>query len=252
MKRSFKEIPIDIYSSILIHNPDPIFLLDESGEVLDVNVAATDVFGYSRSEWEDISYQDIIAPGNLNDVVHLFAKSLNGEYCSYQMSAYDKKGKLLHLHVKYIPLFNQVLQFKNIMIVVEDQTELIETRNALQKTAEQLRFFYESSAEAMDIIDLDGNVVQVNKAFEEMYGWTEEEIVGTPMPTIPAERMEQVKRDRARVMNNQSIKGLEVECYKKDGTLFPVSITLSPLHDEHGNVIAFSGISRDISERNKV
>ena len=182
-------------------------------------------------------------------IVHLFAKSLKGEFCSCQISAYDKKGSLRHLHVKFIPLFNEALQYKKIMVVVEDQTELIETRNALQKTAEQLRFFYESSAEAMDIIDLDGNVVQVNKAFEEMYGWTEEEIVGTPMPTIPAERMGQVKRDRARVMNNQSVKGLEVECYKKDGTLFPVSITLSPLHDEYGNVIAYSGISRDISER---
>lgn len=251
MERFFNGIPNDIYSSILIHNPDPIFLLDESGVVLDANVAATAKFGYSTSEWAEISFQDILAPGKINDVVHLFAETLKGEFCSYQVSAYDKKGKLLHLQVKNIPLFNHVQHYKKVMIVVEDLTELIETKNTLQKTAEQLRFFYESSAESMDIIDLDGNVVQVNKAFEELYGWKEEEIVGRPMPTIPVERMEQVERDRALVLKGQSVKGLEVECLKKDGTLFPVSITLSPLHDEHGKVIAYSGISRDISERKK-
>lgn len=137
------------------------------------------------------------------------------------------------------------------MVVVKDVTELVKTKDELRKTAEKLMFFYESSAEAMDIIDLDGNVVQVNRAFEEMYGWKAEEIVGRPMPTIPAKQSEQVKRDRARVLNNESIRGLEVECLKKDGTFIPVSITLSPLHDERGNIIAFSGISRDISEKKR-
>ncbi|WP_432363983.1 PAS domain S-box protein [Sporosarcina sp. UB5] len=241
-----------MYSSILIHNPDPIFLLDESGKVLDVNYAATDLFGYSTSHWANINYQELIVPESTSNVECLFAESLKGEFCSYQASAYDKKGKLLHLQVKHIPLINQVQHSQNIMIVITDLSDLIETRNKLQKTTEQLRFFYESSAEAMDIIDLDGNVVQVNKAFEEMYGWKAEEVIGRPMPTIPAKQTEQVNRDRARLLNNESIRGLEVECLKKDGTLIPVSITLSPLHDEHGNVIAFSGISRDISERKRI
>ena len=56
--------------------------------------------------------------------------------------------------------------------------------------SENLRSIYETSADAMDIIDLNGNVIQVNKAFEEMYGWKAEEIIGKPMPTIPEERLQ--------------------------------------------------------------
>lgn len=251
MESLIKGIPNEMYESMLIHSPDPIFLLDERGKVFFLNAAATDIFGYSSTECEDINLRKLIDPKFIDEAAHFFMKTLNGEYCTYTVSAYDKRGKLLHLQVKNIPLFTNAQHPKNIMVISNDLTELVETRNALQKTSEQLGYFYESSAEAMDIIDLDGNVVQVNKAFEEMYGWKEEEIVGKPMPTIPVERTEQVKKDRALVLKGQSVKGLEVECYKKDGTLIPVSITLSPLHDEHGNVIAFSGISRDISERKR-
>lgn len=252
MEKLFNGITCEVFNSILTFNPDPIFLLGEKGEVLDVNLAATDLFGYSASEWAAINFQDIVAPKNVKAVVELYANTLNGEYCSYNVSAYDREGKLLHLYVKNLPLCEMGQKPQKIMVVVKDVTQLVETKDELQKTAEKLMFFYESSAEAMDIIDLDGNVVQVNTAFEEMYGWKAEEIVGTPMPTIPAKQGEQVKRDRARLLNNESIHGLEVECLKKDGTLIPVSITLSPLHDENGNIIAFSGISRDISERKRI
>src|SRR5690606_7253204 len=236
---------------MLIHNPDPIFLLDENGRVLDVNSAAADLFGYASSEWGDLSFRDIIAPESWTDTVALFADTLHGYSRLYKVSSYDKGGKLLHLHVKNLSLSEKDEQTKRILVVAKDVTELVNAKDELRKTAEKLMFFYESSAEAMDIIDLDGNVVQVNKAFEEMYGWKAEEIIGTPMPTIPAKQMEQVERDRRRVLNNESIRGLEVECLKKDGTFIPVSITLSPLHDEYGNIIAFSGISRDISEKKR-
>ncbi|MCM3743511.1 PAS domain S-box protein [Sporosarcina luteola] len=251
MDKLLEGITIDVMNRVLTFNPDPIFLLDAKGEVLDVNMAATDLFGYTASEWVDIDFQEIIAPRSIDDIVRSFAKTLNGDFCSYSVSAYDKEGKLLHLYVKNLPICESGQQPNKIMIVINDVTEHVQAKDELRKTAEKLMFFYESSAEAMDIIDLDGNVVQVNRAFEEMYGWKAEEIVGRPMPTIPAKQREQVKRDRARVLNNESIRGLEVECLKKDGTFIPVSITLSPLHDEHGNIIAFSGISRDISERKR-
>ncbi|MCM3710733.1 sensor domain-containing protein [Sporosarcina luteola] len=251
MDKLFDGITVDVINTVLTFNPDPIFLLGDKGEILDVNMAATDLFGYTASEWVDIDFHEIIAPRSIGDTVKSFAKTLNGDFCSYSVSAYDKEGNLLHLHVKNLPICEAGQQPNKLMIFVKDVTELVKAKDELRKTAEKLMFFYESSAEAMDIIDLDGNVVQVNRAFEEMYGWKAEEIVGRPMPTIPAKQREQVKRDRARVLNNESILGLEVECLKKDGTIIPFSITLSPLHDEHGEIIAFSGISRDISERKK-
>lgn len=103
MDMLFKGITRDVLNSILTFNPDPIFLLGEKGEVLDVNIAGANLFGYSASEWVDINFQDIIAPENVKLVAELFANTLKGEYCSYNVSAYNKEGELLHLYVKKPP-----------------------------------------------------------------------------------------------------------------------------------------------------
>lgn len=252
MEKFFKGMPGEMFSSLLINNPDPIFLLDENGKVLDVNAAATDFFGYSASEFADVSYLELIDSDYMDEAARSFTKTLQGEISSYAVSVYSKDGKLLHTHVKNLPLFNHPQQLALIVVVIKDVTDLVETKAELQKTSEKLMSIYESSADAMDIIDLEGNVVQVNKAFEEMYGWKAEEIIGKPMPTIPADRMDKVKEERQQVLNHHTFKGLEVECLKKDGSTILVNITQSPLHDEHSNVIAFSGISRDISERKRI
>ncbi|CAM3181480.1 PAS domain S-box protein [Filibacter tadaridae] len=242
MERLFKDLSADLYRSFIGDNPDPIFVLDEYENILETNLAVTKLFGYSSNDFLEMGYKSILIPNSDYDV----DKRVRGESSAYRATAYHKNGQLLHLQVKYLPVLDNQ-QLVGIMIVIKDMTDLIRTRTALQETSERLRSLFESSADAIDIIDLNGDVKAVNPAFEEMYGWKEEEIVGRPMPTIPKLRMKEVNEKRKRVTDSY-IKGLEVERLKKDGSSITVSITISPLHDEKGNVIAYSGISRDISE----
>ncbi len=235
----------NLYSSLIENNLDPIFILDNAGNVLGTNSAALDVFGYSSAELTGTNYKDIL---KTNEDLEKNCKMMDGEFCTYQVSTCDKEGRNLYLQVKTIPLFERD-KLSNVMIVARDITEFVETKDTLRKTSERLRSIYASSADAMDILDLDGNVIQVNKAFEKMYGWKLKEIVGKPIPTIPHHRLEKVKEERRRLKSDESIKGLEVDCLKKDGTSIPISLTVSPLRDQHCNVVASLGISRDISER---
>lgn len=251
MSRLFNGISIDVYRSLINNNPDAIFILDERGIVQDSNLAATALFGFSFTEWKKLNYQDIVIPSPECDVKQLFDKALHGESCTYQAKAYHKNGHILHLDVKNVPMMdNQKLV--GVMIVAKDVSELHRTKLALQETSERLRSLFESSADSMDLIDLNGNVLAVNSAFEELYGWKAEEIIGKPMPTIPKDRLDKVNEQRKNARNGQPTKGIEVYCIKKDGTAFEVNITMSPLHDENGNVFAFSGITRDISKRKKL
>ncbi|GEN82559.1 hypothetical protein SLU01_08710 [Sporosarcina luteola] len=242
MKSVLKGIPSNIYSSLIDHNPDSIFILDKEGFVLDINLTVNAIFGYTPPE---------VIGKRCKIMSDETCNSLQGEFCTYHKSTYDKFGQILHLQVKSIPIFEDE-GLVNVMIVAKDVTDVVETRIALQNTTEKLQTIYDSSADAMDIIDLDGNVVHVNKAFEDMYGWKAEEIIGKQMPTIPVARFEKVKDERENLKKEQYIKGLEVECLKKDGNMIPVSITISPLYDEDGKVFAFSSISRDITERKKM
>lgn len=248
VENSLINIPSNVYTSLIVNNQDPIFILDNFGNIVSANYAIIDVFGYSTSELKGRNFREILT----STVEFEDRKVLVGEYCSFKITSNDKSGRTIHLEVKTIPI-EENGNLVNVLMIIKDVTEFVETKAALQETSEKLRSLYSSLADAIDIVDLDGNVLQVNQAFEEMYGWKAEEILGKHMPTIPLERIEMVKEERKlSISTNQYIKGLEVECLRKDGSTIMVSITASPLYDEKGNVIAFSGISRDITERKRM
>ena len=50
---------------------------------------------------------------------------------------------------------------------------------------EQFKAVFDSTADAMYLLDLEGNVIEVNPAFEELYGWKREEVIGKPLCTVP-------------------------------------------------------------------
>lgn len=241
---------IDVYRSLISNNPDAIIVLNPNGKTLDINDAGIKMFGYTYEKFMELKHEDILISNSDVDTTELFVKTLKGESCSYSASVYHQNGKTLHLQVKNVPMMDND-SLVGVMIVAKDVTDLMETRAVLHTTSERLRSLYESSADAIDVIDLDGNVLSVNHAFEELYGWKESEILGKPMPTIPEERTNDVNARRELIEMGQSIRGLEVTCLKKDGTLFDVNISVSPLFDQSGKVIAYSGISRDISDRKK-
>ncbi len=108
----------------------------------------------------------------------------------------------------------------------------------------------ESSDDAIVSKDLDGIITSWNRAAEQMFGYTAEEIVGRSIRLIiPADRQHEEDMVLARIRADQSVTHFETIRQRKDGTLLPISLTVSPIHDEDGRVIGASKIARDISER---
>jgi len=251
MERLFNSISIDVYRSLISNNPDAIFLLDTKGNVLDINKSVTNILGCSVAESTGLNFQNILIHSTDYNVKRLFVKTLRGEPCTYQADAYHRNGQILHLQVKHVPMFDNG-KLVGVMIIAEDVTELFQTRKSLQETSEKLKSLLNSSADAIDIVDLNGNVLSVNPAFEDMYGWKEDEIIGKQMPTIPKERWKAANERREKAILGEYTKGLEVDCLRKDGKSIYVNITISALHDEKAKVVGFLGISRDITERKVV
>lgn len=130
-----------------------------------------------------------------------------------------------------------------------DITELKKMEEELCTTKERLESFINHTTAAISIIDLDGCVLQVNKAFEEILGWSEQEIIGEKLPTIPKSLMNESQKLYQKVISGESITGLETIRKRKDGSFIDISLTLSSIRDTKGNVIALSAICSDISKR---
>lgn len=135
--------------------------------------------------------------------------------------------------------------FRRIWMRIEEKNESME--RALLSKEGYLHLFFETAKDAIAVFDKDNKIIAINPAFEELYGWTQEECIGRSLPIVPPERYEEVAERTLRVQQGESFSLLETQDLKKDGSQFDVQITLSPIIDGAGNVIATSAISRDIT-----
>jgi PAS domain S-box-containing protein len=108
----------------------------------------------------------------------------------------------------------------------------------------------ESSDDAIVSQDLNGIVTSWNRAAERMFGYTAAEAIGQSIRMIiPADRHAEEDMVVARIRTGQAITHFDTIRQRKDGTLIPISLTVSPIHDDAGQAIGASKIARDISDR---
>jgi diguanylate cyclase (GGDEF)-like protein/PAS domain S-box-containing protein len=119
--------------------------------------------------------------------------------------------------------------------------------NKMSKIA--LDTFLVNSYDAIAICDKDDIVLKINPAFEELFGWRAEEVVGQSLPTIPNYLFNQYKDDLIILKAGQSITAIESKRKRKDGSLIDVSVTSTPIKDENGQVLALTAVYRDIGKQ---
>jgi PAS domain S-box-containing protein len=131
-------------------------------------------------------------------------------------------------------------------------TELDEVRLALEKAMGQsarLSAIVSSSADAIMSIDLDGVIRTWNKAAEDLFGYSAEEIVGCPKTVIvPEQRLAEYDEQRKRIMAGEAI-SVETMRRKKDGSLVSVRLRAAPVRRFDGKIIAVSSILHDITDK---
>src|SRR5256885_825902 len=138
--------------------------------------------------------------------------------------------------------------FDAVILTYQDITD----RQQASETRARLAAIVESSDDAIIAEGLDGTILSWNLAAERVYGWAAEEVLGLPITiTVPPDRMDELNECMARVRQGDRVDHLETIRVRKDGTRIAVSITLSPILDEHGNIIGLSKSSRDITERRR-
>ncbi|HEX4900199.1 MAG TPA: PAS domain S-box protein, partial [Pyrinomonadaceae bacterium] len=131
---------------------------------------------------------------------------------------------------------------------------LVEREKANQlHTARLLASIVESSNDAIIGKSLAGVIQSWNAAAERLFGYSAAEAVGQHISlVIPAERISEEDEILARLKAGQRIEHFETERVRSDGQRILVSLTISPIKDEAGNVVGASKIARDITDRKRV
>ncbi len=107
-----------------------------------------------------------------------------------------------------------------------------------------------SSDDAIVGETLDGVIASWNPAAEGMYGYAAAEIVGRPATVLcPPGDEDESQETLAKIGRGEHVPHYETLRRRKDGTDFPASVTVSPIHDEAGRLIGASSIARDVTEQ---
>jgi PAS domain S-box-containing protein len=143
------------------------------------------------------------------------------------------------------------------MVNRELQQQNAERELAVQKLKENetlFRSLLESAPDAMVIVDSDGIITLVNSQTEKMFGYEREALLGQPVERlVPAALKERHQHHRALFSKNPHVRpigmGMELFAVRRDGSEFPVEISLSPI--DTGREVLMSAAIRDITERKK-
>ncbi len=226
---------------------DAIVSKDLNGVITSWNRAAERMFGYTAAEAIGRSIRIIIPADRQGEEDTVLARIRAGQAISHFETIRQRKdGSLIPISLTVSPIHDEAGHVIGASKVARDISDRVEAAI----TSRRLAAVVESSDDAIVTKDLNGIITSWNAAAERMFGYTEEEAVGRSIRmVIPNELQQEEDVVLAKIRAGEKIDHFETERQRKDGTRLSISLTVSPIRNEHGEIVGASKIARDITER---
>jgi PAS domain S-box-containing protein len=137
--------------------------------------------------------------------------------------------------------------FQQKVALTKEVSERTRAEEALIETNQALAALIESAPLAIVSITAEQKLKSWNPAAERMFGWREEEVLGRPLPFVPADKQRDIWGMIDRVLQGSSFTDFEIRCNKKDGAPIDLTISAAPLRDASGSVSGIIAVILDIT-----
>jgi PAS domain S-box-containing protein len=235
-----------LIAAVVEFSDDAIIGSTIEGVVTSWNPAAERMYGYSSKEVIGKSGSLLAPEDRTGEINTLLVSVKDGETVEkFKTTLVREDRTVVPVSLTFAPIRDEDGVIVGVCMVHRDVTE--QTRAF--DVAQRMEAIVESSDDAIIALTLEGIVTSWNPAAERLFGYTTEEIVGKPAETVtPKDRPDEMKNVLAKVKAGEHIDHLESIRVRKDGSVFPVSLTVSPIRDAHGAIVGTSMISRNMTE----
>src|ERR1035437_3447583 len=236
------------FKSLLEAVPDALVGMDQAGVIRFVNRQTESLFGYDRDDLVGQPIQTLV-PEYLWEVYsehreQYFADARSRSMgLDLELGGRQQDGTELPVNISL-----SHLDTGDVLLVITAVREVNGHAQALENSR-LLAAIVENSNDAIIAKTLDGMITSWNPAAERMYGYSSEEMLGTSIDQLsPEGRTGEITSILAKIEAGLDVEHFETLRVRKDGTVFPVLLTVSPIRDADGAVVGGSTITRDMTQ----
>jgi len=223
---------------------DTAWVIGRDEEFRAVNDAAVEHLGYTREELLAMKPHDIDVGLEAGKITDLIENMPEDEFQVFETVHETKDGERIPVEIS-----SSLVRYHGeevILSIGRDISDRKEREAALRRT----RRAVEAAGHAIYITDTDGHIEYVNPAFEEITGYDREEVLGeTPSILKSGEMPESYAENLWDTILAGEVWEEELINRRKDGDLYHVHQTISPVRDDDGEVDGFVAIQTDITDR---
>jgi PAS domain S-box-containing protein len=239
-----------VLAAVVASSDDAIITQSLDGTIETWNLAAERMFGYTAAEAVGRPISFLVPPEGLGEDDSAVERIRRGDPVRhFETEGVGKNGQRVPVSVTMSSVLTPTGEIYGISRIARDLT----ARRALERNAFHLAAIVDSAEDAIASKDINGIVQTWNKAAERMFGYTAEEMIGHSIRIIiPRERWHEEDEVLARIRSGRSIEHFETVRQRKDGSLFEISLSVSPIKTGTGAIIGASKIARDITSQRRL
>jgi len=244
-----------------------MIILDLNGKCRKINPKLVEILGYSVTEFKNLCLQGISHPDDVNIIQDIIPKLLGGleHYSNIEKRYYHKNGAVIYT-ISSIALVKDSRGMPvHFLVQINDITARVRAEKQIELAYAEIQAIFKASSKVIIVAtDKSGVITEFNQGAENLLGYQKEEVVLKEFLTKfhckqelldKGEELSKIENKKIRdfdifteIANKEHTITQDWTYIHKNGSCFPVQLTLDSIRDKANNVVGYLGVAIDISE----